>query len=188
MDTKFKIIKVAVVQDSPVFLNKEATIEKVCQKIESAAASGAELVLFPEAFVSGYPDWVWVLPAGQKKQINDLYQQMFESALSEEDPALKEIGACIKKAGVYVVIGANERNSEASNSSLCNSMFYFDRQGKLLGVHRKLIPTGGERLMWAQGGADRLLSYKTELGRIGGLICWENFMPLARNVMYVNGV
>lgn len=180
--------KVAAVQAAPVFLDKTATIEKACRLIDEAANEGASLVVFPETFISAYPDWVWVLPASSKAQINDLYRELLATSISIGDDSARQLGKAASEAGVYLTIGVNERNSEASNSSLYNTLLYFGPDGKLMGKHRKLIPTGGERLMWSQGGGDTLVSFETSVGRLGGLICWENFMPLARTAMYASGV
>jgi nitrilase len=180
--------KVAAVQDTPVFLNKEATIDRVCELTRQAANEGAALVVFPEAFVSGYPDWVWTVPPARKALINELYKELLENAVTIPDQSTQRMCKAAKQAGVYLAVGVNERNSEASNSSLFNTLLYIGPDGNILGKHRKLIPTGGERLMWAQGGGDTLVSFDTSIGKLGGLICWENFMPLARNSMYVSGV
>lgn len=188
MDANATAFKAAVVQTAPVFLDKKATIEKACDLIDRAAAQGASLVVFPEAYISGYPDWVWVLPPSRKNLINDLYRELLESSVSIPDDSIATLAKSAKKAGVYVTIGVNERNIEASKSSLYNTLLYIDPGGEILGKHRKLIPTGGERLMWSQGGGDTLVSFDTKIGRLGGLICWENFMPLARNAMYMQGV
>ena len=185
IDSKFKA---AVVQDSPVFLDKTATIEKACELIREVSHENAKLAVFPEAFVSGYPDWVWVLPPAQKKLINHLYSQLLENAISIPDQSTDKLCEAAKQAGIYVAIGVNERNSEASNASLYNTILYINSEGQIIGKHRKLIPTGGERLMWASGAGDTLVSFDTPLGKLGGLLCWENFMPLARNAMYNAGV
>jgi nitrilase len=180
--------KVAAVQHAPVFLNKDATIDKACELIAQAASEGAKLAVFPEAFISGYPDWVWLLPPSRKDLINALYRELLENAVTIPDPSVERLAKAAKQAGIYVAIGVNERNTEASNTSLYNTLLYFGPDGKILGKHRKLIPTGGERLMWAQGRGDTLVSFDTSLGKLGGLLCWENFMPLARNAMYESGV
>ena len=182
------ISKVAVVQDSPVFLDKEATIEKVCTLIKAASQQGANLILFPEAFISGYPDWVWTLPAFKKQDISKMFTALYNSSISTTDKAIKLLCESAKLNNIIVVIGANEKNSERSNATLFNSMIYIDNTGKLLGIHRKLIPTKSERMMWGQGDGNSLLSFDTSIGKIGGLLCWENYMPLARNVMYEAGV
>lgn len=181
-------INVAVIQNSPVFLEREKTLERVAQLTAEAAGNGAQLVLFPETFVSAYPDWVWSLPPARKDQINALYAELLASAVAVPDEATARLSKIAKESGVYLAIGANERNSESSNFSLYNTLFYFDSAGRLLGRHRKLVPTGGERLMWAPGDGDTLVSFDTEIGRLGGLICWENFMPLPRVAMYEAGV
>ena len=180
--------KVAAVQTTPVFMDKQAAIEKACEIINRASREGASLVVFPEAFISGYPDWVWVLPPAKKNLINSLYREMLNNAVTIPDNSVEQLGRAAKESGVYVAIGVNERNSEASNASLYNTLLYLGPDGRVLGRHRKLIPTGGERLMWAQGGGDTLVAFDTSIGKLGGLICWENFMPLARNAMYMKGV
>ncbi|MCP4632198.1 MAG: carbon-nitrogen hydrolase family protein [candidate division Zixibacteria bacterium] len=180
--------RVAAIQKAPVFLNKEATVDSACELIAEAGREKASLAVFPEAFISGYPDWVWLLPTAQKAMINELYGKLLENAVTIPDWSTDKLCEAAKSAGIYVVIGVNERNSEASNSSLCNSMLYIDPNGNILGKHRKLIPTGSERLMWAQGDGSTLVSFDTDLGKMGGLLCWENFMPLARYIMYSSGV
>lgn len=187
IETKDKF-KVAVVQDSPVFLDKAATIDKACELIAQASQKNALLAVFPEAFISGYPDWVWVLPPAQKNLINELYSRLLENAVTIPDQSTEQLCRAAKEAGIYIAIGVNERNAEASNASLYNTILYISPEGRILGKHRKLIPTGGERLMWASGAGDTLVSFDTSMGKVGGLICWENFMPLARNAMYVSGV
>ncbi len=183
-----QITKVAVVQDSPVFLNRDATIEKAIALIQKASNDGAKLVLFPEAFISGYPDWVWTLQPSNKKVMSEMFSALYNNAISTQDDSLKPLYNAAKENSIYVVIGANEKNSEASNATLFNSMVYISDQGELLGIHRKLIPTGGERLMWGQGDGSTLHSFDTPFGKIGGLICWENYMPLARVSMYNQAV
>jgi nitrilase len=181
-------VKIAAVQKSPIFLNKEKTIEAACGYIQNAAAQGAKLIVFPEAFISGYPDWVWTVPPSQKKQINELYLRFLENAVVIGEKSLDPLLKAGKEYGIYVAMGINERNSEASNSSVFNTLLYISPDGKVLGKHRKLIPTGGERLMWAGGDGSTLVSFDSDIGRLGGLICWENYMPLARYAMYQQGV
>jgi nitrilase len=180
--------KVAVMQTSPVFLNKAETTDKACELIAQASSQGARLAVFPEAFISGYPDWVWLLPPSKKAMISDLYAELLENSVIIPDQSTELLCKATKKAGIYVTIGVNERNSESSNSSLFNTLLYISPDGEILGKHRKLIPTGGERLMWSQGDGNTLVSFDTKLGKLGGLLCWENFMPLARNAMYTAGV
>lgn len=182
-----KIIKVAAAQLSPVFLNKEKTVEKACTAILEAGKQGADLVVFPEAFIAGYPDWVWLIPNSKGADLNELYIKLVENAVSIPDDATTLLCKAAKAAKVNVVMGMHERNTEASNASLYNSLLFIDDRGEILGKHRKLIPTGGERLVWGRGDGSTLTSYPTTAGKIAGLICWENFMPLARNAIYESG-
>ena len=182
-----KIVKVAAAQIAPVFLRKEETVKKACTAIIEAGKKGAKLIVFPEAFISGYPDWVWLIPNSKKDDLNELYLELVENAVSIPDNTTNDLCKAAETAGINVAIGIHEINAETSNSSLYNSILFIDDQGVILGKHRKLIPTGGERLIWAQGGGSTLRSYDTSAGRLAGLICWENFMPLARNAIYESG-
>lgn len=182
-----KIIKVAAAQLSPVFLDKDKTVKKACEAIMEAGEKGASLIVFPEAFISGYPDWVWLIPNSKGADLNELYLKLVENAVSVPDNSTDKICKAAKTAGINVVMGMHERNSETSSSSLFNSLLFINEQGLILGKHRKLIPTGGERLIWSQGKGNTIKSYDTSAGRLAGLICWENFMPLARNAIYELG-
>ncbi|WP_242203024.1 carbon-nitrogen hydrolase family protein [Aestuariivivens insulae] len=182
-----KITKVAAAQLSPVFLNKEKTVEKACQAILEAGKKGAGLIVFPEAFISGYPDWVWLIPNSKGAELNELYLQLVANAVSIPDETTSSLCKAAKAAKINVVIGLNERNTETSNASLFNSLLFIDDKGAIIGKHRKLIPTGGERLIWSQGDGSTLSGYHTSVGKIAGLVCWENFMPLARNAIYELG-
>lgn len=177
----------AAVQTAPVFLNRDATIALACAQVAEAARNGAKLVAFPESFVPGYPDWVWAVPAGSDMH-NDLYAQFLDQSVEIPGAALQPLCEAAHSADVYVVIGVSERNSEASGGSLYNTLLYIDPNGQIMGKHRKLVPTAGERLTWAQGDGSTLGIYDTPLGKLGGLICWENYMPLARYALYAWGV
>lgn len=179
---------IAAVQTAPVFLDREATIEKACALIAEAGHNGARLVVFPEAFIPTYPDWVWAIPAGQNQMLGALYAELLDQAVTVPSPATDRLCQAARRAGVYVAMGINERNTEASNASLYNTLLYIDPAGSIMGKHRKLVPTGGERLVWAQGDGSTLEVYDTALGKLGGLICWENYMPLARYALYAWGV
>jgi nitrilase len=181
------IVKVAAAQLSPVFLNKGKTVDKAVKAILEAGKNGAKLVVFPEAFIAGYPDWVWSIPANQNEQLNHLYVKLVENALSIPDDTTEKLCKAAKEANINVVMGMNETNSETSNASLYNTILFIDDKGIILGKHRKLMPTNCERLIWAQGNGSTLKAYDTSVGKIGGLICWENFMPLARNAIYEAG-
>ena len=170
-------IKVAVAQIAPVYLEVAKTIDKAISIIKEAAENKAELVVFPEAFVPGYPDWVWVVPNNKSAILNELYTKLVENSISIPDKYTDQLSQAAKEANIHVMIGIQEKNSEASNSSIYNSILYIDDKGKIVGKHRKLVPTGPERLVWAQGDGSTLQVFNTSIGKIGGLICWENFMP-----------
>jgi nitrilase len=179
--------RIAAVQASSVFLNRNATIEKACGLIEEAAKAGATLAAFPEAFVSGYPLWVWFIPSGEAHSLRYLFTELFQSAVSIPDPAVSRLAEAAGDCKITVAIGVNEKNSEASNSTLYNTLLYLGSDGSILGKHRKLIPTAGERLVWGQGPEADLEVFRLPFGRLSGLICWENYMPLARYMLSAAG-
>jgi nitrilase len=180
-------VTVAAVQATPVILDRAATIEKACDLIAEAARNGARLVVFPEAFVPTYPDWAWAVPPSNHAVLDALYAELLDQSVTVSSPATDRLGKAAAAAGAYVVIGINERNASASNGSLYNSLLYFGPDGRILGTHRKLVPTGAERLIWAQGDGSTLDVYDTPFGRLSGLICWENYMPLARYSLFAWG-
>ena len=179
--------KIAAAQLTPAFLNLEKTVDKACGAIIEAGTHGAKLIVFPEAFIAGYPDWVWLYPPHKSKELGVLYAQLVENAVSIPDHTTDRLCKAAKDANINVVMGMNERNTETSNSSLFNTILFISDTGEILGKHRKLMPTNCERLIWAQGNGRTLQSYETSIGKLGGLICWENFMPLARNAIYESG-
>ena len=180
-------IKIAAAQLTPYFLNKNKTVDKACNAISEAGNNGAKLIVFPEVFISGYPDWVWLVPNSNGKLLNKLYVQLVANAVSVPDESTAKLCEAAERANINVIIGMHERNVEKSGASIYNSLLFINDNGKIIGKHRKLIPTGGERLIWAQGDGSDLQSYDTSAGKIAGLICWENFMPLARNAIYESG-
>ena len=181
------LIKVAASQSSPVFLNKDKTVDKACDIIKQAGSESAKLVVFPEAFISGYPDWAWLIPNSKSNDLDNLYTELVKNAISIPDRSTRQLCEAAKKAGIHVIIGINELNSESSNNSLYNTILFINDEGNIMGKHRKLIPTGGERLIWGQGDGSTLNVFETSIGKLGGLICWENYMPLARHAMYAMG-
>jgi nitrilase len=172
---------VAAVQATPVFLDREATIDKVGVLTKEAAANGAALVVLPEAFVPTYPDWIWRTTPWAD---SEWYLRWIDQAVDVPGPACDALGAIAADAGVYLAIGVNER----VGGTVYNTLLYFAPDGSLAAKHRKLMPTGGERLVWGQGDGSTLSVIDTPFGRVGGLICWENYMPLARAAMYEQGV
>jgi nitrilase len=181
-------LKIAAAQLAPVFLNKEKTVEKACKAISEAGEKGAKLIVFPEAFISGYPDWVWLIQNSKGAELNELYVKLVENAISIPDDFTTKLCKAAKDANINVVMGMHEKNTETSGASLFNSLLVISDKGEILGKHRKLIPTGGERLIWAQGDGSTLKTYNTTVGKLGGLVCWETFMPLVRNAMYEKGI
>lgn len=177
----------AVVQHPPVFLDLEATLDSVEALTAEAAAAGARLVAFSESHLPGYPVWIhgtaaWDDPVGKR-----YYRRLLENALEIPSPALSRLQAIAARHRVMLVIGATERDGRYSRGTLYNSLVFIDRSGELLGVHRKLVPTHAERVIWAHGDARGLSVHDTDLGRVGGLICWEHWMPLSRFVLHASG-
>jgi nitrilase len=185
LETTFKV---AAAQATPVFLDRAATIDKACELIAEAGRSGAKLIAFPEGFIPAYPDWAWAVPPGEERILNELYAELSANAVTIPSDATDRLSRAARLAKIHVVMGMSECNAEASGASLYNTLLYIDAQGIIMGKHRKLVPTGGERLVWAQGDGSTLEAYDTPFARIGGLICWENYMPLARYAMYAWGV
>jgi nitrilase len=179
--------KIAAVQAAPVVLDREATLAKACELIAEAGRSGARLVVFPEAFIPTYPDWVWRIPPGQHRMLADAYAELLEQSVEIPGSVTEKLCEAARQAEVYVVMGLNERNAHASNASLYNTLLYIGPEGNLLGKHQKLVPTAPERMVWAQGDGSTLEVYDTSLGKLSGLICWENYMPLARYSLYAWG-
>ncbi|MFH1278468.1 MAG: carbon-nitrogen hydrolase family protein [Candidatus Eisenbacteria bacterium] len=179
---------VAAAQHSPVFMNREESVAKACGIIDEAAKAGAKPVVFPEAFIPAYPDWVWVLRSSDSMALNGLYRELLENAVTIPDESTDRLREAARSAGIHVAIGVNERNGEGSGASLLNTLLYISNRGEILGAHRKLMPTGGERTVWGQGDGSSLLSFETTVGKLGGLLCWENYMPLARQAIYQMGV
>jgi nitrilase len=178
-------VKVAAVQAAPVLLDRDATIDRVESWAARSAGEGANLVVFPEAFVPGYPDWVWrTRPWDQSAR--QLHARLLDQAVVAGSQSAARLGAIAREFGIWLVVGVDERDDRGS--TIYNSLWYFAPEGTLAGRHRKLMPTGGERLVWGQGDGSTLVGYETGFGRIGGLICWENYMPLARAALYTEGI
>jgi len=174
------VTTVAAVQAAPVFLDLARSVDKACGLIEEAADHGASLIVFPEAFLPAYPLWVWFIPPGHTHPLRELYAALHAQSVTIPGEAISRIASAARRAHACVAIGVNERNSESSDGSLFNSLVMIGADGQLIGRHRKLVPTAGERLVWAQGDGSDLEVYDLPFGRVGGLICWENYMPLAR--------
>jgi len=190
MTEKVSQVKVAVVQASPVLFDRDATVEKTCRLVQEAAGKGAKLVLFPEAFIPAYPKGLsfGTVIGNRTDAGRRIFQRYWENAIDVPGPETEILGKAARDAGIYLAIGVIERDSQSSRGTLFCTLLYFGPDGRLLGIHRKLKPTAGERLIWGEGDGSTLAAFDTELGKIGGLICWENYMPLARTAMYNKGV
>jgi len=178
-------VRVAAVQATPAILDAEASIAKAARLIERAAAEGAELVVLPETFVPLYPSQAWAAPAAGFNGWDELWRRLWENSVDVPGPLVDELVAACERSGAHCAIGVNERESERPGS-LYNTLVLVGPEG-LVWKHRKLMPTHHERLFHGIGAGDDLAAAQTPLGRIGGLICWENRMPLARYAMYRSG-
>lgn len=173
--------KVAAVQASPVFLDRDATIEKGCALIAEAASGGASLAVFPETWIPGYPVWANADSRWNYRPSKQAYGMLFRNAVDVPGPEVARLCEAARRSSMAVVMGINER---VSTGTLYNSMLFIDGDGTLLGIHRKLTPTYHERMVWGQGDGSTLSVFDSSVGRIGGLVCWEHWMPLARYALY----
>lgn len=181
-------IKVSLVQESPVFFDKESTLVKLESLSKSCADQGANLIVFPESFVPGYPrGFNFGATIGKRtNEGRELYNIYHRNSIDLESDDRQRLEQLAKESGAYLIIGVTEK--EAHHGSLYCSMLYISPYKGLLAVHRKIKPTGTERLIWAEAGGESLVAVDTRIGKLGGLICWENYMPLARMSMYQQGV
>ncbi|MGB0864045.1 MAG: carbon-nitrogen hydrolase family protein, partial [Saprospiraceae bacterium] len=181
-------VKVAAVQAAPVFFDLEKTLYKTEQLIAECAEKGAELVVFPESFISGYPrGFSFEAVVGKRTDIGrDLYLKYHKSSLAIPSKECDRLAMMSQKYNVYLMMGITEKDN--TNGSLYCTMVYFSPKSGYMGKHRKLKPTGVERLVWGEGDGQTLSTFDTPIGKLGGLICWENYMPLARMAMYQKGV
>jgi nitrilase len=179
-------VRVAVIQDSPVPFDLAGTISKAEQLTQKAAATGAKLIVFPEAFVSGYPKGLdFGARVGMRtSQGRDVFRRYYDSSIELNSDECRRLGAAAAKAKVYVVIGVMEKDG----GTLYCTVLFFGPDGALLGKHRKLMPTAMERLIWGFGDGSTITVLDTPFGKLGAVICWENYMPLLRTAMYAKGV
>ena len=183
-------VVVAVVQAAPVIFDRDATIEKAAVLAGEAAARGARIVLFPEAFVPAYPrGFSFGAVVGSRSDAGRrLWQRYHAEAVDVPGPATRRLGEIAAEHEIYMAVGVIERDGNTGGGTLYCTLLYFGPDGSLLGKHRKLKPTGSERLIWGEGDGSTLTAVDTPWGALGGLICWENYMPLARTAMYAKGV
>jgi len=178
------VVTVAAVQAAYVLMDQQATLAKTVDLLGRAAAEGARIVVFPEVFIPGTPIWIDSVPIWDGDE--QWYAMLVDQAVVVPGPVTDALGAAARDAGAYVVIGVEER--EAHGATIYNTTVYFGPDGALLGKHRKLVPTGSERTVWGMGDGSTLGVIDTPYGRLGGLTCWENYMPLARFYLYAQGV
>ena len=181
-----ELVNVACAQVEPVLFDRAATIDRIAEVAAEVAANGAKLVLFPETFIPVYPSnrWVRFLAGGQDTK--SVFAKLARESLEVPGPDSDRIGEIARENGLWLAVGANEL--DPGNGTIYNALLLYGPDGALALRHRKLVPTNHERLVWGQGDGSGLQAVETALGRVGGLICWENFMPLARFSLYESGV
>jgi len=181
--------KIAVIQRPPVLLDLPATLERAVQSIRDAAQAGARLVVFPEAYLPGYPTWAWRLqPGGDMGASKEVHARLRENSVDVSAGGLRPVCAAAAEHDVSVVLGLNEIDAEASGTTLFNTVVTIGPDGSMLNRHRKLVPTNPERMVWGRGDGSGLRVVDTPVGRIGTLLCWESYMPLARYALYAQNL
>jgi nitrilase len=189
VETRGGEVRVAIVQQPPVLLDREATLAAAVTYLHAAAAGGARIAVFPETFVPGYPAWIWRLRPGADYDLTgEIYRRLVENSVDLATDGLRPLRDAAAELGMVVVCGLHERDGAFGRSTLYNTAVTIGADGTILNRHRKLVPTNPERMVWGQGDATGLRVTPTECGRVGTLICWENYMPLARYALYAEGV
>jgi|Deesub1362B_J571_1020462.scaffolds.fasta_scaffold00981_10 amidase/nitrilase len=178
-----KPVKIAIAQISPEYMDKEGTIDKACDAIEKAGKEGSKLVVFPETFVPGYPYWRSVTPGSKWAKYMVEYQR--NSVKIPDDT--ENLCEAARDAGVVAIIGVSEMDTLPGSTTLYNTLLFIDSNGELLGKHRKLMPTHGERMVWGMGDGSDLNTYSTDIGVVGGLICYENHMTPIKSLLALMG-
>jgi nitrilase len=177
----------AAVQAAPVFLDRDATVERAVRLIEEASGEGARIVTFPEAWIPGYPSWIYHAAEWDEPRSKRTFARLQRNALQVPSPATDALCRAARAAKAQVVIGIHEQDADYSLGTIYNSLLFISDQGEILGAHRKLMPTHAERIVWGQGDGSTLHVFDTPFGRLGGLICWEHWMPLTRFAMHAKG-
>ncbi|HLX19408.1 MAG TPA: carbon-nitrogen hydrolase family protein [Gaiellaceae bacterium] len=184
-----RAVTVACVQVEPVILDRERTIDKIEEVAAEAARNGAELVVFPETFVPVYPSSLWAkaFAGWQSDEAKATFARLAQNSVAVGSPSEQRLAACARELGIWLVTGVNEVEADRPGT-IYNALLYHAPDGTLALHHRKLVPTNHERLLWGQGDGRGLNTVQAPFGRLGGLICWENYMPLARFAVYEAGV
>jgi len=181
--------KVAVIQTSPFVLDRDKTIQLAVEEVKKASDAGAKLVIFPETFIPGYPAWIWRLRPGSDWETNEiLHARLLDNSVDLSTTQLQPLYEAARTYNVTIVCGLHERDNSLSRATIYNTAVTISHEGSLINRHRKLMPTNPERMVWGFGDATGLKVLDTPCGRIGSLICWENFMPLARHALYAQGI
>ncbi|MDZ5434868.1 carbon-nitrogen hydrolase family protein [Pseudomonas fluorescens] len=181
--------KVAIIQRPPVLLDRSATIARAVQSVAEAAAAGASLIVLPESYIPGYPSWIWRLAAGKDGAVmGQLHTRLLANAVDITNGDLSPLCEVARVHAVTIVCGINECDRHNGGGTLYNSVVVIGANGAMLNRHRKLMPTNPERMVHGFGDASGLRAVDTPAGRLGALICWENYMPLARYALYAQGV
>ena len=182
-------VLVAIVQQPPVLLDRDATIAAAVSHLNGAADAGAQLVVFPETYVPGYPVWIWRLrPEADFDLTSAIHRELLDNSVDLAADGLRLLRDAAAERQVVVVCGLHERDGEFGRATIYNTVVVIGADGTILNRHRKLMPTNPERMVWGQGDASGLRTVPTPVGRVGTLICWENYMPLARYTLYAEGV
>ncbi len=181
--------KIAIIQRPPVLLDRNATMDLAVRSVEEAAAAGAALVVLPETFIPGYPAWIWRLAAGRDGALmGQLHAMLLANAVDMARGDLDPLSEAAREHRVTIVCGMNECDRSRACGTVYNSVVVIDADGEVRNRHRKLMPTNPERMVHGFGDATGLRAVDTPAGRVGALICWENYMPLARYALYAEGV
>jgi len=179
-------VRICIAQIAPVYLDLNATLERGCQAIAEAAGNGADLIVFPEVWLAGYPYWTEGWDSGLQEFVA-VRERFFNAAVLAPSQVTDRLGEAARKAGIHVVMGCNEIDPRPGTNTIYNSLLYFSRDGRLMGRHRKLLPTFCERTFWGSGNGEDLVVFETDIGRIGGLICGENLNTQLRAAMIAMG-
>ncbi|HXE90784.1 MAG TPA: carbon-nitrogen hydrolase family protein [Terriglobales bacterium] len=188
---QLKPVRVAVIQSAPVYLDLAASVAKAQRLMREAARKGAKLVAFGETWLPGYPAWLDSCPDAalwNYKPVKQVFARLRQNSFRLESNEAQALGRTARELGLTVVMGVNERvDSGPGNGTLYNSLVTWGPDGRVRNVHRKLMPTYTERMVWGTGDGGGLEAVDTPAGRVGGLICWEHWMPLARQAMHNSG-
>ncbi len=181
--------KIAIIQHPPVLADREATLARAVDLTHQAAQEGAKLLIFPEAYVPGYPTHIWRLkPGGDMALTGEIHDRLVNHAVDLGAGQLDPLRTAARDQGVDILVGCDEVDHQFSRSTIYNSYVHIDGRGEIVNVHRKVMPTNPERMVWGLGDGRGIRVIDTPVGRVGSLICWENFMPLARMALYAQGV